>query len=363
MARCPYKKRKDGRYYKQFIIGYTSEGKRIVKTLYDKNWRLLDEKVKQYLVCPEEKEEKRYTLEDCYKLWIETKYSLANNTIQNYKLAFNNIGYLKYKYMNEFIPMNIQSLYAELYKTKQPWTVESVHIVLKQVFKFACDNKIISNNIMTSIDTPKKVRGKRRALTQEEKNAINKARDLFNPWEETFIMVCMYTGMRRNEILALKKKDIDFTKGIIQVNKMVDCDMDYKPIIKNSLKTEAGLRNIPIITKLSPVLKEYIETHCEDDESLLFATRSGGLCSSGAFSYRWKSIKKKINTFMPDNNKIDISPHYLRHNFATELFYAGIDLKTAQYIMGHESLSITLNIYTDLRMDNATVVKQLDNII
>ena len=48
MPKIPYSKRPDGRYYKQIVIGFDSKGKRKVKTLYDRDWRKLDKKVKEF---------------------------------------------------------------------------------------------------------------------------------------------------------------------------------------------------------------------------------------------------------------------------------------------------------------------------
>lgn len=213
---------------------------------------------------------------------------------------------------------------------------------------------------MQDVKAPKKIIGKRRALTNLEKAAFNEATNVFNAWEKAFVSICLYTGMRRNEILALTKNDIDFENKVIHVNKTIVCDENHKPTLKQGTKTDAGTRDIPIVDKLRNVLKEYMSQNCKDSNSLLFPTRSGGLYSSGAFEYRWKSILKKVNQFMPENIQTTVTPHYLRHNFATELFYAGVDLKAVQYIMGHSNLNITLQIYTDLKMDTASVADKLN---
>ena len=149
---------------------------------------------------------------------------------------------------------------------------------------------------------------------------------------------------------------------MIHVRKKVDVDVDnnYKPFLSTKLKTDAAYRDIPMIPKLSEFLKNYVADVCESDDSLLFTTRTGGLCCSSNFDSRWKTILRKVNKFMPEGMTTDISPHYIRHNFATNLFYSGVDLKMAQYIMGHESLTMTLQVYTDLKPDKELFVKQLD---
>lgn len=344
-------KRKDGRYCKQKVIGRDENGKRIVKSFYDTNWTRLEKSVAQYegsghlgLV------EQKYTIEDCYNSWIATKYSLADSTIRNYQSAFKQLGNLRYKLINECRPMDIQTLYAELRKKKNPWVIEGIHIVLKQVFEFAKNNDIISKNIINVIEAPKKVRGKRRGLTDEERQAFYLALSKMNTWQQNFVMVCMLTGMRRNEILALTKRDIDFTNGVIHVNKMVAYKDNGEPYIKNSLKTEAGFRNIPLFTELQEYIEPYVQS-LPDKDSFLFVTKTGTLISNGNFESRWRTILKRVNQFLPDDKATSVTPHYFRHDFATNLFYAGVDLKAVQYIMGHTSLNITMNIYTDLRIN------------
>ena len=93
----------------------------------------------------------------------------------------------------------------------------------------------------------------------------------------------------------------------------------------------------------------------------LFVLKNGKNISSATFDYRWKGILKKINMFMPENQSTNITPHYLRHNWATDMIYAGVPLKSVQYMMGHENIDMTLSIYTDVRIDNNSVIKTMND--
>ena len=53
--------------------------------------------------------------------------------------------------------------------------------------------------------------------------------------------------------------------------------------------------------------------------------------------------------------------HYFKHNFTTDLIYAGVPMKTVHTIMGHENIQTTMDIYTDVRYDNDEVIEKLDN--
>ena len=73
----------------------------------------------------------------------------------------------------------------------------------------------------------------------------------------------------------------------------------------------------------------------------------------------WKQIIRKMNSVskIPIN---EITAHHLRHTYATDLFYAGVDIKTCQYLLGHSSIKTTLDIYTHLDSDPANVAKKID---
>lgn len=177
--------------------------------------------------------------------------------------------------------------------------------------------------------------------------------------EPKLLRTDLKSGMRRNEILALQKKDIDLKKKIIHVCKTLVSGKNYKTVVQNQTKTPAGMRIIPITTQLEDFLRDYLKPL--KDEDFLFLSKNGNLIHSGLFDYIWKKILSKINKYLPPNEPTNITPHYFRHNFTTDLIYAGVPLKTVQTIMGHENIQTTMDIYTDVRYDNNEVIEKLDN--
>ena len=107
---------------------------------------------------------------------------------------------------------------------------------------------------------------------------------------------------------------------------MVAYDENNKPYLRPVLKPEAGRRNIPIPARLYDQLYQYVSEKCENDDSLLFATKNGTIMSDGVFTSRWRTLRNKINQFMPEGKTIPVSMHYLRHTYATDLYYAGVDI-------------------------------------
>ena len=90
-------------------------------------------------------------------------------------------------------------------------------------------------------------------------------------------------------------------------------------------------------------------------------TKNGTIMSDGVFTIRWRMLRNKINQFMPEGKITPVSMHYLRHTYATDLYYAGADIKAAQYLLGHTSIEVTMNLYTGLILDNSEVTRALDS--
>ena len=142
---------------------------------------------------------------------------------------------------------------------------------------------------------------------------------------------------------------------------MVDYDENNKPYLRPFLKTDAGRRNIPIPARLYDQLYKYVSETCKNDDELLFATKNDTIMSDGVFTSRWRTLRNKINQFMPEGKTTSVSMHYLRHTYATDLYYAKVDIKAAQYLLGHTSIEVTMNLYTDLILDNSDVTSALDS--
>ena len=123
--------------------------------------------------------------------------------------------------------------------------------------------------------------------------------------------------------------------------------------IKNSPKTSAGNREVPVTDELYGYLKQYLPTV----KSLyVFPTAQNTLMTQSSYSRMWDKIINAINLSAGGRNgklrvnklSNNITPHMIRHTYATLLYEAGVDIKVAQYLMGHSSIKITMDIYTDL---------------
>lgn len=216
------------------------------------------------------------------------------------------------------------------------------------MFQQAVRSQYISINPADNIAVPKHSQNDREVIPVEHKKEIEKFCEKYK--YGAFIMTLLYTGMRRGEILALTVKDIDFEKGIINVDKAVEFVCNH-PNIKVP-KTPKSIRKIPILNPLIPYLKILVRGKSESD--LLFPGYNGELYTKSSVQRLFKAFNRDYNKYInrykneDDYEIVHFTMHQFRHTFCTMLYEAEVDVKTAQEILGHNSVTVTLDIYTHL---------------
>lgn len=179
-------------------------------------------------------------------------------------------------------------------------------------------------------------KGHRNALTPEEIQAIKDTTK-----DELIIApMILYTGMRVGEALALTFKDIDFKKKIIHITKSID-HQGNRPVISTT-KTAAGVRDVPLLPQLEALLPPKRERN--------------GYLVSGEKPLTKSALAKRWAKWCKDH-KVSFDRHSIRHTYATILYESGIDVKSAQKLLGHANFQTTMDIYTHLsdeHLQNAT---------
>ena len=336
-----YKKRKDGRYATNITIGYTADGKRKQKKIYGKTIRELEDNVAEVrarlnkgIVIDDE----GLTVREWAEKWLRLyKPDVSYNTMQSYRATINHInkalGDIR---LSTLKTSHVQELINSLISEGKPAVAGKVKLACGQLVKQAIANELIYKDIMLGVVLPSTPKTQKRALTDTEKLAVINA-DL-DAKSRVYIDILLYTGLRRGEALALTVDDIDLEQGQIQVNKTV-IFAGNKSNIKNSPKTSAGNRVVPMPGVLVEELRRYIGTL---GGAYVFPMSTGDPMSRASFVKFWRRIQKKILA------NCNITPHMLRHTYATTLYYSGVDIKTAQYLLGHTNISVTMDIYTHL---------------
>lgn len=267
-------------------------------------------------------------------LTIEKK--LAKNTILAYKQDL--LAYLNYLKTEHFIQSieQIERTHIIDYlgiMQKQGKAVTSIArtvSAIKAFHQFLYRDEIINENVTTHIEAPKLTRTLPRVLSQSEVDQLLNEPDESNPYglrNKAMLELLYATGIRVSELTQLNLNDLHVTIGFL------------KTIGKGNKE-----RLIPIGSVATHWINEYMRhgrPHLVKNqrEQALFLNRLGGRLTRQGF---WKIVKQLAKEA---NIKKEITPHTLRHSFATHLLENGADLRSVQELLGHTDISTT-QIYT-----------------
>ena len=202
---------------------------------------------------------------------------------------------------------------------------------LKHFFIFLVKKKIINSNPVTSFSGPKNIKSLPKSMSIIDVNSLLDAPDSssFIGLRDKAMLELLYaTGVRISELVNLQYNNIDLNRSLIKV------------MGKGSKE-----RMIPFGDNALSWLTEYIEFRRKNNLSLnsrdFFISQQGTKITRQAFWHRVKQYL--IQTSLP----MEVSPHTLRHAFATHLLNNGADLRSVQLLLGHSDLSTT-QIYTHI---------------
>lgn len=268
-------------------------------------------------------------------LKYERRYS--SNTINSYETDLNELNmYLKdidIKKINYDIMHGYLIYMHNLnYKTK---TISRKLSSIRSFFDYLIQNQYIESNPMSLIQNPKLEKKLPKVLYSddlEEMLSIPKLDDVIGIRDALILELFYSTGIRLSELINIKLSDIN----------------KYNKTIKILGKGNKE-RYVLYGSKCEKLLDNYLNNSrvklVYNDTPYLFLDKKGNKLNNNKIHYLFQKILDKSNI------KIHISPHTLRHTFATDLLNDGADLKTVQQLLGHENLSTT-EIYTHVTNDH-----------
>lgn len=276
-----------------------------------------------------DKEEfKKNYLIDAFIKYIESKnYSI--NTLNSY------INDLFYFYL--FVKKDLDKViyedvsdYLEYLKLngnkKKNTSIKRMISSLKSFYKFLYRNNYIKkeNNPMVRVSAPKIEKRLPHFLYYNDLLAIirESSKDKDGIRDQLIIEMLYATGVRVSELVNIKIKDIDF---------------DNRRIIVQGKGNKE--RIVYYGEYAEEVLKEYMNTHYRKDHEYLFVNSKGEKITDAGIRYIIDKIMEKLSI------KVHVTPHVLRHTFATDMLNNGCDIKVVQELLGHSSLKAT-EIYT-----------------
>ena len=260
--------------------------------------------------------------------YIKNEKNYSKLTIKSYKEDLEEFLFVtKLKDIYYASEIDIKKYYKYLYN-KNNSTISRKISTLKSYYKFLCKNSNYSN-IMTKFKLPKKKKSLPTFLNYKDLEELISASSEGDFGERNKLIIEMFyaTGVRVSELVNIKLSDIDFSEKTIRIHGKGNKErfVFYGEYCEEALNLYINNLRRKLVDK--------------NNNEFLFLNKYGGKIND-------RSIRNIINTIIKETSiKMNIHPHTLRHTFATHLLSQGIDLKSVQFLLGHENLSST-EIYT-----------------
>ena len=267
------------------------------------------------------------------------KKNLSQNTLNAYKSDLK--VFLRWLLINDKCLLDADRVIINSYLASKldsglsVSTIQRTITCIKSFYQFLYDHKLISNNPALLIDNPKKRRKLPTIISESEVDRLLDAPDASKSTglRDKCILELLYSaGLRISELLNIKVSQISSEKPFLK--------------IKGKGNKE---RLVPIGSSAMKLIISYLDSYrskikTNKNIDMLFINESGNLITRQSC---WDMIRKYARVSMINKK---ISPHNLRHAFATHLLNNGADLRTVQMLLGHASLSTT-QIYTHIAKD------------
>jgi integrase len=241
---------------------------------------------------------------------------------------------------------HIQNFYAD--KLKDGYSAKTIalmHSTLRKALDSAVRDGMVARNVAALVTPPRLTSFDAHILSVEEaRRLIDTAR---GSRLEALIILAITTGLRKGELLALRWQDVDLQEGVLYVRRTVNRYGKYGMIVSEP-KTKSSRRRIVLAEIAVNALKVHYEVQKQrkeaardiwEENNLVFCNRSGKYLLPETFHKQFKNLLRKGG--LPD-----IRLHDLRHSAASLLLAMGVHPKVVQELLGHSSISTTLDVYS-----------------
>lgn len=354
-------KRPDGLWTAQIIVGYDLKtGKPKRKSFYGKTRQEVANKlaeVIQELNTGTFIEPSKITFGEWLDKWlVEYKKSqIKPTTYESYEVIINThikpaLGNIP---LAKLQPHMLQAFYNDrLESGLSTRRVHYCHTIIHQALKQSVKEGLLPRNVAEATSPPAIKNKQMRPLSEDElMKFLDVAKDdrLYAAY-----VVAATTGLRRGELLGLCWDCVDLEQGIIVVKRQLVPLKKKGLILEETTKTKSGKRTVVLPEDTIRELKTHRKRQAQEklllgeayqDHNLVFCTEKGTPLDPRNFTRHFKRLLKKAG--LPT----DIRLHDLRHTYATLLLKRGVPAKIVQELLGHSSITITLDLYSHVTLE------------
>ena len=254
--------------------------------------------------------------------------------------------------ITELTPFALQCFVTELLnsgnlknnKGLSPNSVNAIITVIQNSLRTAYGLGYVDTYIADKIKRPKTEEKKVECFSSAEQKKIEQYIMSKEKSKLYGVLLCLYSGLRIGELLALTWNDIDFTKGELSVSKTCHDGKDKNGVftrITDIPKTQSSIRTIPLPKQFMPILRD-----------IKRKSHSIYVVSNGEKPISIRSYQRSFAILQKNLGLTHRGFHSLRHTFATRALECGMDVKTLSEILGHKSPTVTLNRYAHSLMEH-----------
>lgn len=297
-------------------------------------------------------------LELCLEVYM--KNTLKQSTYNSY------VGYIKNHLkpalgsipLQELSPRTLQQFYNYKYEVEKlsPKTIVNINLFLHRALSFAVTEGYIQTNPAASLNLPRGSKPQIEILNRDEQAQLIHAS--YRHRYGVFIRLTLFTGLRVGELLGLRWEDVDERAGMLKVcrtlNRLNKMKAPTTPgeatteIVIQTPKSENSTRSIPLLPAILHDLLNWKQVQQNDALSAGEAYKSSGFIVTNPLGgyIEPRTFKDYYNQILALSGLRPFTFHALRHTFASRAMEQGMDAKTLSVILGHYSVSFTMDTYT-----------------
>ena len=356
-------KRKDGRWEGRYIAGRCADGRAKYRSVYGHSYNEVKQRLlplKQEIAAPLAEGQFSSTFGEYVWLWFAEKAkTIKASTRDNYERSLRNhiLPALGERPMPRLNAQDITDFKESLaVKGLSGGTARNILLLLASITKRAALTGAAGCDACLELEMPKRPKRKVEALMLAEQKRLEHA--AIHSENGFAAMLALYTGLRIGELCALRWEDVDLNARVLHVNQTVQRLRSHNAqgaltaIKIGAPKSESSRRVIPMPECLLPHLRRL---RAEAKGEYVIDCR-GGLAEPRVVQYRFERLLHRSGLRR-------VNFHMLRHTYATRCMELGMDVTTLSKLLGHSSVKMTLDTYTDSLLEHRMqAVKLLDRL-